>query len=183
MSLNSVNFDLKESSFTNENNKKDGKGMGRDGSGRAGTYRATGIPHCFTLECNYATGLKINLLKPRLDLVKKVKLAKEENPISDSTSSFYKGKKAPLFNSDVFKDVGQSFLVGILDLEMINPVTRILKSLDEPFDQALDRLRKEIDRELKGPSMMMKNRKASAFKPEFEIIVSTKKTVLEQENL
>lgn len=42
MSMNSVNFDLEESNFSDEsNNKKDRKGMGRDGSGRAATYRLT----------------------------------------------------------------------------------------------------------------------------------------------
>ena len=42
MSLNSVNFDLKECSFSDEkNNIKDGKGFGRDGSGRAGIFKET----------------------------------------------------------------------------------------------------------------------------------------------
>ena len=42
MSLNCVNFDLQECNFSDEaNNKKDGKGMGREASGRAATYKIT----------------------------------------------------------------------------------------------------------------------------------------------
>jgi hypothetical protein len=69
MSLNCVNFDSKECVFSDEkNNVKDGKGFGRDGSGRAAIYRETKIVHCFTLEAHYATGVRVNPLKPRFDI-------------------------------------------------------------------------------------------------------------------
>ena len=80
--MNSINFDLNECNFSDEaNNKKDGKGMGRDASGRAGTYRVTKIPHCFTMECNYATGTRVNHLRPRINVMTKEVLKKEDNPI------------------------------------------------------------------------------------------------------
>lgn len=64
MSMNSMNFDIKECSFNDEkNNVKDGKGMGRDGSGRAGIFKITELTHCFTLEANYCTGHRVNTLK------------------------------------------------------------------------------------------------------------------------
>ena len=64
MQLNSINFDYKECSFNDENNNKDdGKGHSREGSGRAIAHRISGLPHCFTLECNYAIGVKVNPLK------------------------------------------------------------------------------------------------------------------------
>ena len=70
MSLNSVNFDIRESNFSDDhNNVVDGKGMGRDGSGRATVFRETNVPHCFTLECNYATGVRTNTLKARYDIL------------------------------------------------------------------------------------------------------------------
>jgi hypothetical protein len=132
MSMNSINFDLKECNFSDEaNNKSDGLGEGRDGSGRAAIFRMTNLPHCFTMEGHYATGLRLNTLKPRFDLVNKVKIAKETNPVQDITSAMYRGKKSPNFTPDVFKDVGRAFLVSILDFEYVNPVTRIVKSLDE----------------------------------------------------
>lgn len=135
MTLNSVNFDIKESSFNDEkNNTKDGKGMGRDGSGRAGIYRETSLTHCFTLEANYCTGVRVNALKPRFDLINKVKLLKEDSSVTDVASSLYKGKKSPIFTTDMFKDVGRSFLISILDYESVNPITRLVKNGTETIE-------------------------------------------------
>jgi hypothetical protein len=73
MSMNSVNFDFTECSFNDgENNKKDLKGDSREGSGRAAVFRMTGIPYCYTLEGNYATGIRINTLQCRVKDGKKV---------------------------------------------------------------------------------------------------------------
>lgn len=145
MSLNCVNFDLQECNFNDEaNNKKDGKGMGRDASGRAATFKITGLPHCFTMECNYATGARTNTLKPRIDLEKGVILKKEDNYINDTSSSYYRNGgsyKSPVFDREVFRDVGRAYLISILDIEGINPMPRILKTKDEPFEKALNRLR------------------------------------------
>ncbi|CDW82706.1 zinc carboxypeptidase family protein [Stylonychia lemnae] len=186
MSMNSINFDLSESNFSDEsNNKKDGKGMGRDSSGRAATYRLTQIVHSFTMECNYATGMRNNTLKPRLDLQNRQILKKEESYVTDIGSQFYKvnGWKSPVFDSEVFKDVGRAYLISILDIEQLNPLPRILKNFDETFETALDRLRKDIDRDLKKPQNIFKSKKGAGggFKPEFEIIIGNKKDV--DENL
>jgi hypothetical protein len=63
MSLNCVNFDFRECSFNDaENNKKDLKGDSREGSGRAAVFKISGVPYCYTLEGNYATGHRINTL-------------------------------------------------------------------------------------------------------------------------
>jgi len=66
MSLNCVNFDFTECNFKDSvNNKVDKKGNSRSGSGRAVIFKETGagdVPYCFTLEGNYATGLRINTL-------------------------------------------------------------------------------------------------------------------------
>lgn len=66
ISLNCVNFDLRECNFNDDvNNKKDKKGDSRASSGRATIFRETGtgdVPYCFTLEGNYFTGLRINTL-------------------------------------------------------------------------------------------------------------------------
>lgn len=68
--MNSINFDLNECNFSDEaNNSKDGLGKSRDASGRAGTYKVTKLPHCFTMECNYANGLRVNHIKPRMNLI------------------------------------------------------------------------------------------------------------------
>lgn len=64
ITLNCVNFDLRECNFKDDdNNKKDKKGDSREGSGRATMFRETNqLPYCFTLEGNYTTGLRTNTL-------------------------------------------------------------------------------------------------------------------------
>lgn len=177
MTLNSVNFDIKESSFSDEkNNIKDGKGMGRDGSGRAAIYRETALKHCFTLEANYSTGVRINPLKPRFDLINKVKLIKEDSQVQDANSAIYKGKKTPIFTPEIFKDIGKSFLISILDYENVNPMTRLVKNESETIDAALDKLRQELQRDV--DRIKHSNfKKANAFKPNFEIIMVEKNDI------
>ena len=103
MSLNSVNFDFLECSFNDsENNVKDQKGDSREGSGRASVYKMTGIPYCYTLEGNYATGVRINTLQARFSKADQKKLIKEDHPINDTSSSFYKLRKIPLYEREVF---------------------------------------------------------------------------------
>lgn len=101
MSMNSVNFDFTECSFNDgENNKKDLKGDSREGSGRAAVFRMTGIPYCYTLEGNYATGIRINTLQCRVKDGKKV--LKEDYQVNDTSSAFYKIRKVPLYDREVF---------------------------------------------------------------------------------
>lgn len=55
VSMNSLNFDFAECSFNEKlmNIKDRGCGLSREGSGRVGIYRATGLIHSYTLECNF----------------------------------------------------------------------------------------------------------------------------------
>jgi hypothetical protein len=70
-SLNSLNFDWLECSFSDKlmqtKDKKDG--LSREGCGRVSIMRATeGMPNCYTLECNYTSGRRINHLSAKLNL-------------------------------------------------------------------------------------------------------------------
>jgi len=58
ISMNSLNFDLTEWWFSEKNMKvKDkGNGLSREGCGRVSIFKSTGCTHCYTLECNYASG-------------------------------------------------------------------------------------------------------------------------------
>lgn len=62
VSMNSLNFDFNDCSFEQKMmdivDKKDG--LSREGSGRVAIMKATGLANCYTLECNYASGKKIN---------------------------------------------------------------------------------------------------------------------------
>ncbi len=55
ISMNSLNFDFAECSFAEKlmSVKDRGCGLTREGSGRVGLYKATGLIHCYTLECNF----------------------------------------------------------------------------------------------------------------------------------
>ena len=68
VSMNSLNFDFIECSFSDKlmtcKDKKDG--LSRAGCGRVSIMNMTGLPNCYTLECNYASGRKINHLAPKL---------------------------------------------------------------------------------------------------------------------
>ena len=68
ISMNSLNFDFIECSFSDKlmqcKDKKDG--LSREGCGRVSIMKLTNLANCYTLECNYASGRKINHLAPKL---------------------------------------------------------------------------------------------------------------------
>ena len=137
ISMNSLNFDFLECCFSEKmmgcKDKKDG--MSREGCGRVSIGKLTGIPNCYTLECNYASGRTINRLTPKIN--KATGQPEPEIPITDSHSKHYeecynKGQliknKAPPYTIEIFEDVGRAFCIGLLDLFDINPISRIASS-------------------------------------------------------
>ncbi|NXU94657.1 CBPC5 protein, partial [Xiphorhynchus elegans] len=62
ISLNSPHFDFMGCNFSEKNmyarDKRDGQS--KEGSGRVAIYKALGIIHSYTLECNYNTGRSVN---------------------------------------------------------------------------------------------------------------------------
>jgi hypothetical protein len=90
VSMNSLNFDMSECCFSDKmmtvKDKKDG--LSREGSGRVGIMKATdGLPNCYTLECNYASGKKLNTLYPKI--IKETGNKEAETWITDPNSKFY----------------------------------------------------------------------------------------------
>jgi cytosolic carboxypeptidase protein 5 len=69
IAFNCLNFDFVECSFSEKmmNVKDKSDGLSREGSGRVAIYKATNNPLCYTLECNYATGRRINHLSAKLN--------------------------------------------------------------------------------------------------------------------
>jgi hypothetical protein len=95
IALNCLNFDFIECSFSEKmmNVKDKADGLSREGSGRVAIYKATGNPLCYTLECNYATGRRINHLPAKLNSTTGEPEA--EVPLTDAHSKIYGGGKAP----------------------------------------------------------------------------------------
>jgi hypothetical protein len=94
-----------------------------------------GLPNCYTLECNYVTGKRTNYISPR-----QVKGTKDQLPedsyVTDGKHKFYadlKGK-APIYNIDIFEDVGTALCYSLLDYYKCNSISRLptswFKSLD-----------------------------------------------------
>lgn len=178
-----MNFDLKECNFSDEtNNKKDKKGDSRASSGRAAIFRETNsgdVPYCFTLEANNVTGLRINTLQPRFSRKEGKKILKEDQPVQDTSSIFYKKRKIPIYGSEVWRDVGQAFLVSILDLHAINPMSRLLKAATDDYIEMLKKVKKDLKREYFKPSIKQLKkkeakgkRKAAQEGPSFELVLS-----------
>lgn len=125
ISMNSLNFDFVECSFSekmmNVKDKKDG--LSREGSGRVAIYKATEIPHCYTFECNYTTGRRLNHLSAKLN--KENGEIEPEYPITDIHSKIYTENKTPPYTIEIFEDVGRAFCIGLLDYIEKNPISRI----------------------------------------------------------
>jgi hypothetical protein len=77
-----------------EQDKRDG--MSREGCGRVGIWKETDLIHCYTLECNYQTGKRINPLYPKLN--KLTGKAEPENTVTDANSKMYELKVKDLYN-------------------------------------------------------------------------------------
>ncbi|KAL5268590.1 hypothetical protein ACHWQZ_G002439 [Mnemiopsis leidyi] len=117
IAYNSVHFDFSGCCFTERNMyaKDKSDGLSKEGSGRVGIYKSTGIVHSYTLECNYNMGRQLNQLPA----------ASKDNgratpPI---TASF-----PPKYTPDSWEEVGKALAVGLLDLHNVNPWSRLLNT-------------------------------------------------------
>lgn len=154
MSLNSVNFDYRECNFSDEKlNVKDKKGDSRDGSGRACMFRETKNPFIYTFEANYCTGHRFNTLACRYDVINDKKHIKEDNNIHDTTSSIYRGRKAPIFTPEIYADVGQSVLLAVLDYDGLNPISRLLRKKGDSLADAVNKIKKDLRKADEKPSI------------------------------
>ena len=89
ISMNSLNFDFLECSFSDKMMKiKDKKDeLSSEGCARVSIGKLTGIPNCYTLECNYASGRTINRLTPKL--IKATNTHEPEIAVTDAHSKIY----------------------------------------------------------------------------------------------
>lgn len=99
ISMNCLNFDFAECSFAEKlmSVKDRGCGLSREGSGRVAVYKATGLVKCYTLECNFQTGRRVNHLTPKVIL--ETGEIEPETALTDVNSRIYKDSK--VINLDI----------------------------------------------------------------------------------
>jgi len=125
ISLNSLNFDFQECSFSEKlmNVKDGGSGLSREGSGRVGIWKATGLINCYTLECHYQTGRRINVLTPKYN--SDTHDIEPESEATDRNSKLYKDMRLPNFCVDIFEDVGTAVCIALSEWHGHNPISRM----------------------------------------------------------
>tara|TARA_B110000285_G_C15136051_1_gene626999 strand:- start:2611 stop:2982 length:372 start_codon:yes stop_codon:yes gene_type:complete len=120
------------------NVKDGGSGLSREGSGRVGIFKATGLVNCYTLECHYQTGRRINALTPKLNL--DTGEIESEVPVTDRNSKIYKDVRTPNYTTEIFEDVGTAVCMALLEWIELNPISRMPTS----HYKNLESLRKEL---------------------------------------
>ena len=56
----------------------------------------------------------------------------------------YSGGRIPIYTQEIFMDVGQSLLIALLDYDGINPLSRLIKSKTDTFEEALIKVKKDM---------------------------------------
>lgn len=120
------------------NAKDGGSGLSREGSGRVGIYKATGLVNCYTLECHYQTGRRINIITPKMNL--DTGEIEQEDMITDRNSKIYTSTRTPNYNVEIFEDVGRAVAIACLEWIEMNPISRMPTS----HYKNLDSIRKEL---------------------------------------
>ena len=105
---------------------KDGTGLSREGSGRVGIFKATNVTGCYTLECNFQTGKRMNVLTPKFNL--ETNEIEPEDPLTDRNSKHYKDMRTPNYCVEIFEDVGTAICIALIELTGKNPITRMATS-------------------------------------------------------
>ncbi|KAI0232973.1 Cytosolic carboxypeptidase-like protein 5 [Lamellibrachia satsuma] len=135
VSLNTAHFDFTSCNFTERNmTSKDRRdGMSKEGAGRVAIYKAIGIVHSYTLECNYNMGRMVN----------SVPIA--HNDGGRATPPPVAGFP-PKYTPAHYEEVGKAMAIAGLDMTETNPWSRI--TLSEHC--ALHGLREWVRRYLRG---------------------------------
>ena len=84
----------------------------------------------------------------------------------------------PVFGSEVLRDVGEAFLISLLDLHAINPLSRLVKAPEEDVQDVLKKLRQDLQNEYCKVKSAKKKGKGSKTKrawntegPSFELVL------------
>lgn len=114
VAVNCPHFDFNACVFSEKAMEtKDKNGQSKEGSSRVGIFRATGLIHSITVECNYNCGRVVNVKAPP--------------NTTDGRASPAENHRGPLpkYNIPIFRDVGKSLAIAVLDLDEVNPWSRL----------------------------------------------------------
>nr|KAF6428883.1 ATP/GTP binding protein like 5 [Molossus molossus] len=140
ISLNSAHFDFQGCNFSEKNmyarDRRDGQS--KEGSGRVAIYKASGIIHSYTLECNYNTGRSVNSI-----------------PAACHDNGRASPPPPPAFPSrytvELFEQVGRAMAIAALDMAECNPWPRIVLSEHSSLTNLRAWMLKHV-RSIRGPS-------------------------------
>uniref|UniRef100_A0A8C3FJ80 Cytosolic carboxypeptidase-like protein 5 n=1 Tax=Chrysemys picta bellii TaxID=8478 RepID=A0A8C3FJ80_CHRPI len=138
ISLNSAHFDFMGCNFSEKNmyarDKRDGQS--KEGSGRVAIYKASGIIHSYTLECNYNTGRSVNSI-----------------PMACHDNGRASPPPPPTFPTkytvELFEQVGRALAIAALDMAECNPWSRLIMSEHSSLNNLRAWMLKHV-RNLKG---------------------------------
>lgn len=138
VAMNSQFFEYNACNFTEKNmkmkDKLDRGGASKEGSGRVAIYRQTGLLHSYVLECNYNKGKETSF----------VPAASHDN--GRASPGTVKGTRptVPIYVSEDWVDVGKGCAIAILDMNGINPWTRLVRSPWNNLDGAKQYVKRDV---------------------------------------
>lgn len=145
ISLNSANFDFAACNFTEKNmySKDKRDGMSKEGSGRVAVFKATGIVHSYTLECNYNCGRVANCLPPAT-----CDSGRATPPPSPGFP--------PKYTTEIYEEVGRAVAVAVLDMNNSNPWSRLPLSEFASLEGARNWVKRFVKSSKNAPSVPKK---------------------------
>ena len=107
----------------------------KEGSGRVALYKSSGITHCYTIECSYYIFRPLHPISPAV-VVKTGKKFFDSN-FNDFSVIF-------VYNRAFFVDFASAILFSLLDMEKLNPISRLPSSNFRYLEAAREWVRAKI---------------------------------------
>ncbi|XP_046571721.1 cytosolic carboxypeptidase-like protein 5 isoform X3 [Haliotis rubra] len=145
ISINTAHFDFTGCNFSERNmySKDKRDGMSKEGSGRVAVFKAIGIVHSYTLECNYNTGRMVNSVPPAFH--------DQGRATPPPIAGF-----PPKYTQAHYEEVGRAVATAALDMTETNPWTRLTLSEHTSLHGVRDAVRRYL-RGLRGGPRVPRN--------------------------